>query len=341
MGKYYEIDATKLQSEKSIPFDAYNKHGNIVARKGSLVSNLLKLKGKWKLFINEEDAFTYRKYLLMNGDLQDALQSTVYTTIKSDFSINHPTKEAFNAVYQNMLNSIEDILSKETTKEVVNYAKSVSDQIFDNIHGIQDITKFIDDLRSKDNYTFTHSINVCIYFTALIKEFLKLREIDSIEEYRIGTVDLTEDNIRSAALGALLHDIGKTDVPEYILNKPGKLTDEEMRIMRRHPELGFRRLINAGITDRFILDPVLQHHCRLDGSGYPETHCDKINPFVQMISICDTYDAIRSERVYQPSRDFHFAINELKKDYNMERFEKPCFKSFLNIFAMKVLINDS
>jgi HD-GYP domain-containing protein (c-di-GMP phosphodiesterase class II) len=107
------------------------------------------------------------------------------------------------------------------------------------------------------------------------------------------------DLVREAGLGALLHDTGKALVPDAILNKPGRLTDEEFAIIRRHPEDGYNILRRSPEVSDIALDITLHHHERRDGSGYPHRLAgDGISLLAQMAAIVDVYDAITADRCY-------------------------------------------
>ncbi|MCG5248327.1 HD-GYP domain-containing protein [Methylorubrum extorquens] len=103
------------------------------------------------------------------------------------------------------------------------------------------------------------------------------------------------------AKAALLHDVGKALIPHAILNKPGPLTPDEMRVMRTHAALGADLLAQEGAFEPEILDVVRYHHERLDGSGYPEgLKGARISDLVRLVAICDVHSALTERRVYRP-----------------------------------------
>lgn len=111
----------------------------------------------------------------------------------------------------------------------------------------------------------------------------------------------------------LLHDIGKIAIAEYLLNKPGRLTDDEMEEVRRHPEIGYRIL--SSVNDMAEMgDFVLYHHERWDGAGYPKgLKGEEIPVQARIISIADSFDAMTSERSYKVSMTKEEAIEELRR----------------------------
>lgn len=151
-------------------------------------------------------------------------------------------------------------------------------------------------LDAKDQYTHGHSLRVTLYSLALAKE-LKLP--DSLLE----EIETT----------GLLHDIGKIAIPERILSKPGKLTDEEFEIIKKHPELG-EHLINGIGKLKLISNWLKYHHERYDGKGYPEgLKGEEIPISSRIIAIADTYDAMTSTRSYRPALSHEEAMSEIKR----------------------------
>jgi len=111
---------------------------------------------------------------------------------------------------------------------------------------------------------------------------------------------MDEAEQHQAATAGLLHDIGKVGVPNEILNKPGRLTEDEFKAVRNHPRNGYELLARGGEFDDVALDVCLHHHERIDGRGYPDRlKGDEITLFAKMGAICDIYDAISSNRPYK------------------------------------------
>lgn len=142
-------------------------------------------------------------------------------------------------------------------------------------------------LRDKDRYTFEHSVSVGILTSSVGR-----------------SLGLQQHELRELALGGLLHDVGKSRTPSRILNKPGRLTENEYAVMRRHVEHG--EAIAApieGLTPE-VLNAVTQHHERLDGSGYPRgLKGEQISRAGRIIAVCDVYDAMTADRCYRAGEE--------------------------------------
>lgn len=142
-------------------------------------------------------------------------------------------------------------------------------------------------LKTADDYSYMHSVAVCALMVSLGR-----------------TLGLSEKECKEAGLAGLLHDMGKALMPAEILNKPGKLSDEEFAVMRSHPERGHAMLVEGGGASDAVLDVCLHHHEKFDGSGYPHRLSGEvISLFARMGAVCDVYDAITSDRPYKAGWD--------------------------------------
>lgn len=138
-------------------------------------------------------------------------------------------------------------------------------------------------LKTADDYTYMHSVAVCALMVALARQ-----------------LGLDEAQTRAAGMAGLLHDLGKAAIPLAILNKPGKLTEEEFAIVKTHPAEGHAILLEGkGVTPE-ALDVCLHHHEKINGSGYPKgLKGEEISLLAKMGAVCDVYDAITSNRPYK------------------------------------------
>jgi HD-GYP domain-containing protein (c-di-GMP phosphodiesterase class II) len=138
-------------------------------------------------------------------------------------------------------------------------------------------------LKEKNEYTYMHSIAVCTLMVNVARHMGK-----------------PETKVRDYGLAGLLHDLGKMGIPDTILNKEGRLTEDEFRTVREHPEQGYQVLAQSPNTPDMALDVCRYHHEKMDGSGYPfGLPADTLSFGVRLGAVCDVYDALTSERIYK------------------------------------------
>lgn len=160
--------------------------------------------------------------------------------------------------------------------------KELASGFIDSVFRNQDALACITRMREKDAYLLEHSINVSILISIFAKHLGFERAL-----------------IEELATGALLHDIGKIQIPDNILNKPGKLTDDEYKVIQDHARFSKEILEKSGLKG-IAVDIAGFHHERLDGTGYPfGKNATEISQYVRMASIVDVYDALTAERVYK------------------------------------------
>jgi HD-GYP domain-containing protein (c-di-GMP phosphodiesterase class II) len=140
---------------------------------------------------------------------------------------------------------------------------------------------------------------------------------------------LDETAVREAGMAGLLHDLGKAVMPMDVLNKPGKLSDDEFRIIKTHPVEGHRLLAEGKTASAIVLDVCLHHHEKTDGSGYPDRlPGDQISLFAKMGAVCDVYDAITSNRPYKAGWDPAESIRKMT-EWSKGHFDERVFQAFI------------
>jgi HD-GYP domain-containing protein (c-di-GMP phosphodiesterase class II) len=212
-----------------------------------------------------------------------------------------------------MMKSLWQYPTKEKIADFKNAVVTVVDTVLSDDATNRHLLK----LTSYDYNTYIHSVNVGVLALALAKELFK-----------------KEDKHDMHALGAgfFLHDLGKVNIDEMIINKPGKLTEEEMIIMRRHPGMGFRLLHDTKqITEESRLI-VLQHHERHNGTGYPKKlRGDDIHIYGRICSVADVFDALVSKRPYKTQKTPFDALRIMKEEM-LDHFHKDVFQTFVLLF---------
>lgn len=196
-----------------------------------------------------------------------------------------PKKTKSRLIYNATSKLINDLFESEITSEKIHEAKqSVSKMLEGVIHDEITITSLIE-VSSYDYYTYTHCVNVAVYSVGLGKELgLAARELE-----RLGS-------------GGILHDLGKAKVDISLINKPGKLTDEEFTKVKDHPALGYDLLRKLHEDDSVILSIVRHHHEKLNGKGYPDgLSSDGIDLYARIVAISDIFDALTTKRSYKPA----------------------------------------
>ncbi|MGA9854212.1 MAG: HD-GYP domain-containing protein [Gammaproteobacteria bacterium] len=144
----------------------------------------------------------------------------------------------------------------------------------------------------------------------------------------------SDERLRLLGLGAILHDIGKSRIPKEILNKPGKLTEEEFAIVKRHPNQGYEMLSAAGNVPDEVLSIVRSHHERADGSGYPNgIKEDGIPLSVGIVSIVDAYETLTTDNPYQPALAPVQALQRLRTT-GTEGFGKDLMQDFMRFMGL-------
>lgn len=171
----------------------------------------------------------------------------------------------------------------------------VMEAILNDVSSQEESMIFLMDMNTSDHYLYKHSLNVCVYTIVL------------------GIAGgYTEEQLIVLGLGALLHDIGKMQMPRRVLAKPQKLTDEEFKLIQAHTEIGYKILKDEPGIPLLAAHCAFQHHERLNGSGYPRgIQGNDIHEYAQWVALADSYDAMTSHRVYRPAMLPHQAVEVL------------------------------
>ncbi len=243
----------------------------------------------------------------------DQISEELHQTIQNT---RIPPQTKAKAIYNHSLKMMTNVLEEPNAENILSSKKMVYD-IVDHILADDDTAEYMAQITSHDYYTYTHSVNVGMLSVLLSKSVF------------MGSYD---HDMRELGAGFFLHDLGKCDVPHELINKPGKLTDEEWDLMRNHPQRGNMILVDTDQLTKECGFIVMQHHEREDGSGYPfGLKKDEIHSYARICSIADVYDALTSTRAYKKKVKTFEALRIMKEEM-IHSFNRAMFKEFVLIF---------
>ncbi len=248
--------------------------------------------------------------------LDDYVESKLPQVLKSDI----PPKRKLELTYNSAQQIMDEVFTNYKDKRNIRRAKSAVSGIVNLFIKEKEALTNIIDLTVHDYYTYTHSLHVCLYGTATA---LKLYSEKALEK------------IKHISFGFLMHDIGKTKIDPAILNKPGKLNDDEWKEIKKHPWWGYRILEDIKEITPDAAKIVLHHHERVDGSGYPKgLKGHEMGTLSRICAFCDVFDAMTTNRPYRGARPAYEALTVIRDD--MKKLNDPkLFEIFVKIFIEK------
>lgn len=244
--------------------DIFDFDGRILLKQGNKL-NKKTLDSIKLLGINCLNVVDENSYIELENIIKPELKEKSLSLIKSTFSNLLP--------------------NKKSTKKINDFQKilDLAEELIDDILNRNDILINLVDIKTLDNYTYQHSVNV-----AMLSLVIGLK------------LGLNREDLKQLCVGALLHDVGKMFIPTEILNKPSKLSQEEFKIIQSHPIRGYdylKNIDNIPLKSRLI---VIEHHEKVNGCGYPLYKKNKeINILSKIVAIADVYDALTSNRPYR------------------------------------------
>lgn len=323
MGKYISnkdglmarLDVNKLESGMELMEDVFDDNGVVLIGVHTSLTDIhiqyLQKKGIVDVDVRIKNSSAEHTF---SGDVNERLKTP--TAIEEKY---HKTVDKFKNVYNEFKMGrfpvYEEI--KDTVEPI--YESILSDEVF---------ARKMWQIHMYDDYTFDHSIRVSM-ISGLIAKWLQM--------------DLK--GIKDATLAGLLHDIGKCNIPDQILNKPGPLTFDEFKVIKTHATLGYILIKDIPNINYDVMLGVLQHHERMDGSGYPNGIMgNQMSYIAKIVSVADVYCAMTSDRVYSPAmHPFEVASYILEKCYSSLDFSMAkMFLANVSYFYIgdKVLLNN-
>jgi len=263
--------------------------------------------------LNIQDAYVLTKnHKQYEKDTQEYLSRLIY-----DDKISAKIKSQI--IHEMASDTINELFLGDLNTDRIERASELVNDTITLILNDKSAIKAMMGVTSYDYYTYTHSVNVSIYAVGFASY-----------------LNLKQDDIHTIGMAAILHDIGKKDIPTEIVNKKGKLTDEEFTIMKNHPSYSVKILKKLGETDKLMLDIIEQHHEKLDGSGYPYGLKEKdIHLFSQIISIADIFDALTTKRSYKDALNSYKAL-VIMESHMQNELNKKLLKKFVNFMNEKI-----
>lgn len=256
-----------------------------------------------EFFIHEEDLFKYYNY---------ATQSLKAMVSNPDI----PLKQKTEKIYEVSKGVMKEFFENNTSEKILEASEEVMDMMEDcmttaeaGFHGIAQIT-------SKDYYTYTHSVNVGLYcMTFGVKR------------------EMSKNDTRQLALGGMLHDVGKSKIDHALINKSGKLSDEEFEQMKIHATMGGEILTGMKCYTHNVVSMAEQHHEKYKGGGYPSGIAgDEIHLYARICKIMDVYDALTTKRSYKKAMGAFDTLIIMKKQMSHD-FDPKLLDSFIQLMG--------
>ncbi len=298
--KYLPIYLDSLRIDSVLNFDLYIKINKdmILYRSADLpftektrhklMDNLVE-----RLYVSRDNKGKYQKYIEQNLD-----------KILEDVEI--PDNKKAGILYETSQTLMKDVLENPAYGDNIHRSKNLVGSAVGYILKGQAAFHNLLKISSFDYYTYSHSVNVCTFAVALAQQ--------------LSITDKTKLN--ELGIGALLHDVGKSKISDRILNKRTSLSQVEFELMKKHPKWGVEILSETDVITASSYYPVLQHHERGSGRGYPNgITLDDMHEYSRIVAVVDTFDAMTTERVYQGALETFPALQKIfaiKHEYDQE-----------------------
>ena len=305
---YFKISIYSLIPESTMPFSVYRKDENqytLIVEKADIFPKHLTsiIRDLEEIYIRTLDKPNYYIYL------EKALGM-----ITQDSHI--PLNERSKLIYDTSSRIINELFAKPESKEAIARSKSLVDSTINLILSDEGSIKSMMAIGSHDYYTYTHSVDVAV-FSIGFANYLKFSYHDI-------------SNIGNAAM---MHDIGKSKIPNEIINKEGKLSDDEFTIMKKHPVYSYEILQYHGEHNDDILRPARNHHEKARGNGYPDQlTASQMHTFAKMVAISDIFSALTTQRSYKQAFTSFEALH-LMKTHMLEDLDKSLFVEFIKFMS--------
>ena len=256
---------------------------------------------------------------IYTADLSLSKEKIIGNINTNNYNNSNGKKEQVKTSHAEAVQVIKQVLGEISSGRKLDYFKitQLSKLVHGNISNSINIIESLINIKDKDEYTYTHCINVAFYAMLIAK-----------------WINLPKERVEEVIQAALLHDIGKVLIPDEILNKRGNLSVSEFDVIKNHSLLGYFYIKTSTEINESIKEAVLSHHERSDGSGYPYGLRDhEINIFAKIIAIADVYDAMTQDRVYKKGVN-PFVAFEMFQTIGMGVFDVQVLNVFLSNISL-------
>lgn len=262
--------------------------------------------GVHTLFIRGDERGQYTRYLEQHLDTLLA-------------SPDVPTPKKANLLYKVSRTVVQEAFAEPRSQTIVPRTKRLASETVDFVLKTDRAVGQLARIMSTDYYTYTHSINVCVFVVSLAHH-----------------AGVERADVAELAVGALLHDLGKSQIPKELLTRDGPLSEGEMAVMRGHVQAGERLLSAHGGLSPTAMIAVAQHHEKLDGSGYPRGLAgDAFHFFGRITAIADVFDAMTTNRSYQQAMSGFDALHRMKTTLE-GKFDQGLLRTFIMMLRSPV-----
>lgn len=292
--------------------DIVNEKGVLLACRGTIVTSAI-----MSLLVSQSD----RTYSILS-DYVPVIRNVRHeqSTKKQYENLMDRSEETeklvlSKVVKERVAQGVEYIYTNAESEKVISETVEITDSLLRSINHTTSVRMSLLDLKVSDEYTFKHSVDVATMAIMIGKR-----------------LNLNADELQLLGMAGILHDVGKTKMANSILNKPAKLTDEEFATMKMHTVYGYNILLDKKLDDR-VKRAVLQHHERMDGTGYPLGLAgEEISMFARILTVVDVFDALVTERPYHKAFTPATAL-ELLMTKTMH-FDMEVLKAFLDTIIL-------
>lgn len=318
-GTFFSVSFDLIVTEFNAPFDLYANSSIVAGRE-----RYIKVYRAYD-YLEKTDVDTFRmKYSRLY--IKEDQREVFLQTIMKKMGRNPKDKVSFlkdSAIsYLERLFDKEKIITTDFLRDNLSKVRDVVSNIVDviNDYNVDQLKDLIGQLSFHDFYTYDHSINVSMYCIVLFKAICPLA---------------TKNEIITAGMGGMFHDLGKIRIPTEILNGTGALTEEKFNIIKKHPQDGYELLRETKMDYTLGVDPllvarvVLEHHENFNGTGYPnKTAYDEIHLLARICAVADFFDAVTTKRSYQEAMPVSEAL-ALMSRYSGTKLDPMVFSIFL------------